>query len=213
VNELNYFDLGAAAVILLLGLKGLLNGFFKELFGMIGIIGGIYVGSRYATESGTFLSEKLFHFDNSAVITFTGFLVTLALFWITMALIGGFFTKLSSMTGHGVIDKIMGLILATTKIFLILSVTVYALSSVKIIQGSVDSMMQESMLYPVLKKTGEVVVQIDPQTFIPEDEQSKEEENKIEQKIDKTIESVKEQISIEKSSADKNVVKESVNNE
>lgn len=196
MNELNYFDLGAATVILLLGLKGLLNGFFKELFGTLGIIGGIYVGSSYANETGSFLSDKLFHFDNSAVITFTGFLATLAIFWIAMALIGGFFAKLTSMTGLGAADKIMGFVLATTKIFLILSVTVYALSNIKIIQSSVDSIMNNSVIYPILRKTGQVVVRIDPSTFMDENTSTKS-NSTLSKKIDETVTTVKEQISIE----------------
>ena len=196
MSELNYFDLGAATVILLLGLKGLLNGFFKELFGTLGIIGGIYIGSSYATETGTFLSEKLFHFDNSAVITFTGFLATLAVFWIAMALIGGLFAKLTSMTGLGPIDKIMGFALATTKIFLILSVTVYALSNIKIIQSSVESIMENSVIYPILRNTGQVVVKIDPATFM-DDKTSTHTNDELRKKIDETVKTVKEQISIE----------------
>jgi membrane protein required for colicin V production len=30
--EINYFDLVASIIILLLGLKGILNGFFKEVY-------------------------------------------------------------------------------------------------------------------------------------------------------------------------------------
>lgn len=196
MDELNYFDLGAAIIILLLGLKGLINGFFKELFGTLGIIGGIYVGSSYANEAGSFLSDKLFHFDNSAVITFTGFLVTLAIFWIAMTLIGGFFAKLTSMTGLGVADKIMGFLLATTKIFLILSVTVYALSNIKIIQSSVESIMNNSVIYPILRKTGQVVVKIDPSTFMDENT-STDSNSTLSKKIDETVTTVKEQISVE----------------
>ena len=37
--EFNYFDIITGAIILLLGLKGIVNGFFKEIFALIGIIG------------------------------------------------------------------------------------------------------------------------------------------------------------------------------
>ena len=194
--ELNYFDLGAAAVILLLGLKGLFNGFFKELFGMLGIIGGIYVGSRFAEQSGTFLSDKLFHFDNHAVIIFTGFLSTLALFWIAMALIGGAFARLSTLSGLGSMDKILGFVLATSKIFLILSVTVYALGNIKIIQNSLEEVMNNSVLYPVLKQTGEMVVRIDP-SALTGNTSIDGPQSPLNKKIDETVEAVKQQISIE----------------
>jgi membrane protein required for colicin V production len=51
--DFSIFDLIVGSIILLLGLKGILNGFFKELFGLIGIVGGIFVGSRVANEVGT----------------------------------------------------------------------------------------------------------------------------------------------------------------
>ena len=41
--EFSIFDLVVGSIILLLGLKGILNGFFKELFGLIGIVGGIFI--------------------------------------------------------------------------------------------------------------------------------------------------------------------------
>ena len=44
--DLNYFDMAVGSIVLLLGLKGLLNGFSKELFGLIGIVGGLFVASH-----------------------------------------------------------------------------------------------------------------------------------------------------------------------
>ena len=34
--EVNYFDIIVSIIILFLGLKGIINGFFKEVFGQIG---------------------------------------------------------------------------------------------------------------------------------------------------------------------------------
>jgi membrane protein required for colicin V production len=52
--DLNYFDIIAAAIILLLGLKGIVNGFFKEIFGLVGIIGGIFIASRFGPDVGQY---------------------------------------------------------------------------------------------------------------------------------------------------------------
>ena len=108
--EFNYFDIIASVIILLLGLKGIINGFFKEVFGLIGIIGGIFIASRVGNEVGQYLSNLIFKFENSAAINFTGFLVALAVFWFFMIVVGYIFKKLSSVSGLGIFDRIFGFI-------------------------------------------------------------------------------------------------------
>ena len=91
--EFNYFDLVVTVIILLLGLKGILNGFFKEVFGLVGIIGGIFIASRLGDDIGQYLSDLIFKFENSAAISFTGFIATLGLFWLLMVAVGYAFKK------------------------------------------------------------------------------------------------------------------------
>ncbi|MBN2781732.1 MAG: CvpA family protein [Campylobacterales bacterium] len=160
--DFNYFDLIAAIIILLLGLKGILNGFFKELFGLIGIIGGIFVASRNGNEVGQYLSDMIFKFQNESAINFTGFLATLAIFWLFMVSIGYIFKKLSSMSGLGPIDRIFGFIFGASKFFLIAAVIAHAAYSVKAVKATVDSSMEKSILFPILVETGGYIMKIDP---------------------------------------------------
>jgi len=160
--EFNYFDLVIAVVILLLGLKGIINGFFKEVFGLIGIIGGIFVASRTGDSVGQYLSDMIFKFDNASAISFTGFLATLAVFWLGMILLGMIFKKLSSLSGLGAIDKLLGFIFGASKFFLITAVIAYAIYNIKAVRATVDEFMQNSYLFPVLVETGSYIMKIDP---------------------------------------------------
>ncbi|QOP43304.1 CvpA family protein [Sulfurimonas sediminis] len=160
--EFNYFDIIVGVVILLLGLKGILNGFFKEIFGLIGIIGGIFVASRFGDDVGLYLSDTIFKFSNESAISFTGFLATLALFWLVMVLIGFAFKKLSSLSGLGPIDKILGFIVGSSKFFLIAAVIAYAVYNVQAIRTTLDSTLKTSVLFPVLVETGKYIMKIDP---------------------------------------------------
>ena len=187
--EFNYFDIVAAIIILFLGLKGILNGFFKELFGLIGIIGGIFIASRVGDEVGQYVSDMVFKFENHAAISFTGFLVTLAGFWLFMVIVGMIFKKLSSVSGLGPVDKILGFIFGASKFFLIASVIAHAAYNIETVKSSIDSNMQnKSILFPLLVKTGGFIMKLDPATL------SKNVDSSISKTIKKTTEAVHETV-------------------
>jgi membrane protein required for colicin V production len=160
--ELNYFDIIAGVIILLLGLKGIINGFFKEIFGLVGIIGGIFVASRVGDDVGQYLSDAIFNFSNQSAISFTGFLVSLAIFWLLMIITGMIFQKLSKLSGLGALDKVLGFIFGASKFFLIAAVIAFAISNIKSLKPTLDSMMENSILYPVFVSTGGFIMKIDP---------------------------------------------------
>ncbi len=160
--ELNYFDIVAGVIILLLGLKGIINGFFKEVFGLIGIIGGIFVASRVGDDVGEYLSNLIFKFSNESAISFTGFIVSLVAFWLVMILTGMIFQKLSKLSGLGALDKILGFVFGASKFFLIAAVIAFAISNINSLKPTMTSVMQNSVLYPVLVSTGGFIMKIDP---------------------------------------------------
>lgn len=160
--EFNYLDIIVSIIILFLGLKGIINGFFKELFGLIGIIGGIFIASRVGDKVGQIISDIIFKFESNAVISFTGFLVTFALFWLFMISVGLIFKKLSSLSGFGIFDKILGFLFSASKFFLIASVIAYATNNIKAMKTSIDSTMHNSFMFPLLVKSGSVIMKLDP---------------------------------------------------
>ena len=157
--EFSIFDLIIGSIILLLGLKGILNGFFKELFGLIGIVGGIFIASRVASGVGGFLSDAIFKFDSPAAINFLGFIVTLALFWGTMLAAGIIFKKFSKLSGLGLVDRILGFVLGSGKFFFIASVIVYSVYNFKAVRENFD--IEGSIMLPALIETGRFIMQID----------------------------------------------------
>jgi len=161
-RSFNYFDLVVVAIILLLGLKGIINGFFKEIFGLVGIIGGIFIASRSGDEVGQYLSDNLFAFDNSSAVSFTGFLATLVAFWLVMIVLGTIFKKLSSASGLGIVDKLLGFVFGASKFFLITAVIAHALYNIAALRPSIDSFMNNSKLFPAFVATGSIIMKLDP---------------------------------------------------
>lgn len=160
--DFSYFDIVISILVLFLGLKGIINGFFKELFGLLGIIGGIFIASRVGKDVGKFINESVLKFENDAAISFTGFLVTFALFWLFMIGVGIIFKRLSSLSGLGIFDKILGFIFSASKFFLIAAVIAYALYNIKAMKENLDSIMKNSILFPVLVETGSAIMKLDP---------------------------------------------------
>jgi membrane protein required for colicin V production len=159
--EVSYFDIVVLLIILFLGLKGIINGFFKELFGLLGIIGGIFVASRVGDSVGQIISSSIFKLQNSAAISFTGFLITLIVFWLFMLGVGVIFKKLSSLSGLSVLDRVLGFVFSASKFFLIAAVIAYAASNMKAMKTNIDSIMKKSALFPILVETGSIIMKLD----------------------------------------------------
>jgi membrane protein required for colicin V production len=159
--EVSYFDIVVLLIILFLGLKGIINGFFKELFGLLGIIGGIFVASRVGDSVGQLISSSIFKLQNSAAVSFTGFLITLIIFWLFMLGVGVIFKKLSSLSGLSVLDRVLGFVFSASKFFLIAAVIAYAASNMKAMKTNIDSIMKKSTLFPILVETGSIIMKLD----------------------------------------------------
>ncbi len=160
--EFNYFDLIATIIILFLGLKGIINGFFKEVFGLVGIVGGIFIASRVGDEVGQTLSDLIFNFQSHAAISFTGFIATLFVFWLAMLGVGFVFKKLSILSGLGPLDKILGFIFGASKFFFIAAVIAHAVYNIKAVKSTISPYVQTSILFPILVDTGSYIMKLDP---------------------------------------------------
>lgn len=186
--EFSYFDVIVSIIVLFLGLKGIINGFFKELFGLLGIVGGIFVASRVGNDVGIYLSDLIFKFENNAAVNFTGFLVTLAIFWLFMVAIGIIFKKLSALSGLGVFDRILGFVFGASKFFLITAVIAFSVYNIKSMRSTIDSLMENSKVFPILVKAGGFIMKIDP-VDISDDINATIYEGKkaVEEKFDETV--------------------------
>jgi len=82
MENVSIFDIISLSLILILGIKGVINGFIKEVAGLVGIIGGVFVASRFAQEAGTFIDTNIYHIQNSASLYLIGFVCVLVIFWL-----------------------------------------------------------------------------------------------------------------------------------
>ncbi|MDY3199985.1 MAG: CvpA family protein [Arcobacter sp.] len=154
------FDLIIISITLILGLKGLFRGLIKEVFGIIGIIGAIFVASRISKETGDLLAPILV-LENEATIKLIGFVVALVGVWLVVYSAGLVVSKIFSASGLGIIDRILGFVFGAAKIFLIFSVIAYALYQVHSFRKVIDEKFATSIVMPHLISVGSYIIKLD----------------------------------------------------
>jgi membrane protein required for colicin V production len=161
----NYFDIVIAAIVIILGIKGMINGFVKELFGLIGLVGGVYIASRSADTAAAFIDKNFYHLDNYAALQLIGFVAILAIVWMVALAIGSLFSSLTQASGLGPINRLFGFIVGGGKYFLIFALIVTALSNVTLVKDNLEKYVNDSILYPYLKQAGSYLINLDPESF------------------------------------------------
>ena len=160
--DFNYFDVTIAAIVLILGIKGFMNGFIKEVFGLVGLVAGVYFASRLSGEAASFIDSTFIHIENTALLKLLGFLAILIMVWLSATILGSIFSKLSSASGLGFLNRFLGFVAGGGKYFLIFALIVTALSNVTLVKDNLEKYVQGSVLYPYLKTIGSSIIHLDP---------------------------------------------------
>lgn len=160
--DFNYFDVTIASIVLILGIKGFMNGFIKEVFGLVGLVGGVYFASRLSDTAATFIDTNFIHLENPSLLKLIGFLAVLILIWMSATILGSLFSKLTNQSGLGFLNRLFGFIAGGGKYFLIFALIVTALSNVKLVKDNLEKYVSDSVLYPYLQEVGSYLINLDP---------------------------------------------------
>lgn len=166
MENISIFDIIALSLIMILGIKGIINGFIKEVFGLVGIVGGIFVASRFAQKAGLLISQNIYPLESSATLYLVGFISVLLLFWLGSIFIGHILESLISMSGMGAIDKLLGFGVGSMKIFLVFSILAVTLSNIEFIRQRMDQYLTKSFMYPIFVETGNYIIKMDADKVI-----------------------------------------------
>src|SRR6056300_994221 len=100
MQSLAVFDIVILSITLILGLKGLMKGLVKEVFGIIAIVGSVFVASRTSTDVGNLVAPIL-GLENPNTISLIGFVASLIGFWFIVYIIGTIVSKMFAAAGLG----------------------------------------------------------------------------------------------------------------
>lgn len=168
---MNYLDIAILVLVLLFGLKGLRSGLVREFFGILGLIGGLYLAVKFKAEAGAWISTTIYDINRIGVLSgdgteiIVGFLGVLFGVWIVCLILGEIFAKLLKASGLGIVDKIGGFGFGALKVFLIFAVFAVLIRSSAFLNEQTKPYFQNSIVYPYLLKYGEIIMQIDSSTI------------------------------------------------
>jgi len=159
--DFNYFDVTISAIVLILGIKGFMQGFIKEVFGLLGLVAGVYFASRLSEKAASFIDTNFLHLENPSLLKLLGFMAVLIVIWTGATLLGAILSKLTSESGLGFINRLFGFIAGGGKYFLIFALIVTALSNVTLVKDSLEKYVKDSVLYPYLREAGSYLINLD----------------------------------------------------
>lgn len=159
-----WFDAIVIGLIVIFALKYLTSGVIRELFGITGVIGGIYFAIRYKAEAGAWVSQNVYDITKNGSVgiegteVLVGFLAVLFGFWIVCLILGEILSKLINLSGLGFLNRLGGAIFGVAKIFLILSVIVALTQGAVMLNKQTKPYVENSKVYPYLLKFGTMIL-------------------------------------------------------
>lgn len=183
MHSLNWFDIIVITIFLLFGLKGIASGMIREIFGILGLIGGFFMAIRYKAEAGVWISNNIYNLNNGSSLSGTeiiaGFLAILFGVWIFCLILGEISSRLLSISGLGFVDKLGGFIFSTAKIFLVFSVIAVMIKTSALLNKQTQPFFSKSVVYPYLLQAGSFIMQSKDGGFdsiIPTNKEEKKEQ-------------------------------------
>ncbi|GAA8347312.1 CvpA family protein [Helicobacter pylori] len=200
---LNYIDLALLVVVVAFGIRGFYHGFVSEVAGILGIVLGVYLASRYSVAVGHLFSQHLYDLKNETMMNLVGFLLVLASIWVFFLAFGVLLGKVLVFSGLGIIDRALGFIFSCLKTFLVLSFILYALSKMEVMKDANAYLQEKSAFFSTMKSVASKIMHLDGVKHVEKNFKDNLEEMSNEVKNKESFDKNKESFDKNKESFDK----------
>lgn len=149
---MNYIDIIIAIFLIFAFVRGIINGLFSEIAGLIAVIAGVYIALNYSFYLENYLTDASFIDWSETTINIVAFGATFFIVAIVIVLIGKVLTKIADITALGMLNKLLGGLFGVFKTALILSVLLIVFESFnKNITIIEKETLEDSYLYTPVK--------------------------------------------------------------
>ncbi len=144
---MNYIDVALIVIIVVIGFRGFASGFVAEFCSLVSVLLGVYLGSVFASPVGNVL-KNVYDFGSSTIHTTLGFIIVLLVCWALFVLIGIVLASKLVFLRLDFLNKGLGFVFASVKVFFIFSFIAYAVSQISFIRENfVQSARANSQMY------------------------------------------------------------------
>lgn len=156
----NYFDIVIIAIVVILAFKGVFSGFIREVCSIVGIVGGVLLASRFNMDLSLWINSFL-KLESQTLLNVIGFMIILGSIWILSLVLAEFVVRFARFIKLGKLDRILGVLMAGVKIFLILSIILFTFSRIKFLSNFTTKLEDSSFCYPIMIRVGNFIVKTD----------------------------------------------------
>jgi len=170
-------DIVLVSLVLFLAIKGLVNGFSKELFNFITIVGGVALAARFNTKVVDLINaQHIVPTISESYAKIIGFIIIIVAIWIVIGLISSIITRLTSEE-TSIVSRILGYILSAARYLFIFSLIVFGINQSDFFKNEAAKLKSETKLFIPMTKIGATLLNMDTNTTETQESNTTEVEN------------------------------------
>jgi len=154
-------DIVIVGLVAFLAIKGLVNGFLKELLNFVTIVAGVVLAARYNTTVIQYVNEQnLIPQIPNEFAKIAGFVLIILAVWLIIGLISSIITKLTS-SPSGFLSRLFGYILSAARYVFIFSLIIFGVSKADFFKESATKFKAEAQLFKPMAEIGAQILNVD----------------------------------------------------
>jgi len=175
-------DIVIVALVAFLAIKGLVNGFSKELLNFITVVVGVTLAARYNTAIVDLINkEQLVPTIPDQFAKIVGFILIILSVWLVIGLISSVVSKFTNGPSS-ILSRVSGYILSAARYVFIFSLIIFGVSQSDFFAKSATKFKTETQLFQPMSEIGMKILNVDLNETITETIKEQLDANKSETK-------------------------------